>query len=80
MQTKLTLRVDEQLIERAKAIAKANGTSVSRMVEAWFARLSGSGAESGEWIGGLRGALDVELDDSEVRRDYHEAMLEKHSR
>jgi hypothetical protein len=79
MQTKLTLRVDDQLIERAKAVAKANGTSVSRMVEAWFARMTGAGSESGEWIGGLRGVLDSGLVDSEVRRDYHEAMLEKHS-
>jgi hypothetical protein len=49
------------------------------MVEAWFARMTGAGSESGEWIGGLRGVLDSGLVDSEVRRDYHEAMLEKHS-
>ena len=39
MQTKLTLRLEEQLIERAKAHAKKRGKSVSQMVAEYFALL-----------------------------------------
>ena len=79
MQTKLTLRIDEELIEQAKAVASANGTSLSRMVEAWFARLTLPTEPSGAWVDGLRGVVDLRLDDAEVRREHHEAVLRKHS-
>lgn len=36
MQTKLTLRIDERLIERAKSHAQKTGKSVSKMVEDYF--------------------------------------------
>ena len=39
MQTKLTLRLEEQLIERAKAHAKKRGESVSQMVADYFSLL-----------------------------------------
>lgn len=39
MTTKLTLRMDERLIEVAKRHAAAHGTSVSRMVAAYFEAL-----------------------------------------
>ncbi len=39
MQTKLTLRLEKQLIERAKAHAKKRGKSVSQMVADYFALL-----------------------------------------
>lgn len=36
MQTKLTLRIDEKLIERAKSHSQRTGKSVSKMVEDYF--------------------------------------------
>ena len=36
MKTKLTLRLDDAVIERAKAYAAARGTSVSGLVEDYF--------------------------------------------
>lgn len=36
MDTKLTLRLNKRIIDRAKAYAKANGTSLSTMVEQYF--------------------------------------------
>ena len=39
---KLTLSVDEHLSDRAKALARERGTSVSRLVEAFFATLDAS--------------------------------------
>ena len=36
MQTKLTLRLDDEIIRGAKIFAKENGTSLSDMVENYF--------------------------------------------
>ena len=47
METKLTLRLDENLVGRAKAEARKRGTSVSKMVAAYF-RSIGSAAEKPE--------------------------------
>jgi uncharacterized protein GlcG (DUF336 family) len=41
MSTKLTLRLDEQLIASAKNYARAQGCSVSVLVADYFAQLSG---------------------------------------
>ena len=40
MQTKLTLRLDEQLIENAKLVAKQSGKSLSQMVADYFVQLN----------------------------------------
>ena len=39
MDTKLTLKLDEKAIERAKVYASRRGVSLSRMVEAYFLSL-----------------------------------------
>lgn len=39
MQTKLTLRLEEQLIENAKLVAKQSGKSLSQMVADYFVQL-----------------------------------------
>lgn len=53
---KLTLSVEEHLTERAKVIAKERGTSVSRMVEAFFGVLEES--EEGRISGGQGGGAE----------------------
>jgi len=40
MSKKLTLRLDEDVIERAKAYAAERDTSVSRLVEAYFTAIT----------------------------------------
>lgn len=59
---KLTLRLEEELIERAKRAARERGTSVSKMVAGFFesiedprARVRGS--EPGEITRRLRGSI-----------------------
>ena len=42
MQTKLTLRLDDQLIEQAKVYAKPSGKSVSQLVAEYFSLLQTS--------------------------------------
>ena len=60
MQTKLTLRLDDELIRRAKAWARARGLSLSEAVGAVFAQLPEDTGEAplrvGPWMRQLIGA------------------------
>lgn len=40
MQTKLTLRIEEELIKKAKRVARKKGKSLSRMVADYFNHMS----------------------------------------
>jgi hypothetical protein len=83
MQTKLTLRLDAELIRRAKTVAQRSGKSVSQLVAEYFAMLeTGQEPASGPddalppnvraLKGMLRGA-DVDIED-------YRAHLEARSR
>jgi len=79
MQTKLTLRIDEALIEKAKRYGHAHGKSVSQLVAAYFALLDRTepDGESGlpPLAAALRGvAAGCGLDE----RDYREHLVRKH--
>lgn len=47
MKSKLTLRMDEDVKERAKEIARERGTSLSALVEDYFRLLSGETSTDG---------------------------------
>jgi hypothetical protein len=72
MQTKLTLRLDDSLIEKAKLYAKRSGKSVSQMVADYFIALSAEGSRksSAEPItSSLRGVLaGTEVDENDYRK------------
>lgn len=84
MQTKLTLRLDDRLIEGAKAYAAARGRSVSQLVADYFAALSarqqapGAAAErayapiTASLMGALRGAEGLS------EQDYGDYLARKH--
>ena len=77
MQTKLTLRLDSQLVERAKAHARRQGRSVSQMVARYFSILDRE--EEGETLEpitrSLRGILrGAGLADP----DYRQHLEDKH--
>lgn len=58
MQTKLTLRLDDALIERAKTLARQIGLSLSGAVASSFSQLSGGGRKPGRlspWTRSLSG-------------------------
>lgn len=82
MDIKLTLKLDEDAIGRAKRYAERRGLSLSRVVERYFFKLT-EGDESpretptgvvAELAGGLRG---VEIGDPKV--EYTEYLLKKYS-
>ena len=79
MQRKLTLRMDEDAINRAKQYAAQRGVSVSRLVENFFAALDGGeqgDIEMSPLVKSLWGILEGE-DVSE--EDYRAYIEEKHS-
>lgn len=77
MATKLTLRMDETLIERAKRQAERRGKSLSRLVAEYFERLERLGGDDENELPPitrrLRGiAAGCELTEEEHRRYLEE--------
>lgn len=77
MQSKLTLRLDERLIENAKRQARARSTSVSALVSGYFAALGATGEPQSltPTVRRLRGVL---RDTSASREQYREHLREKY--
>ncbi len=82
MDIKLTLKLDSEVIERAKVYAERQGVSLSRMVETYFDGLTRED-RSEEWhptgvVAELAGALaGAEID--ETKADYAEYLAKKYS-
>lgn len=80
MATKLTLRMDEHLIEVAKRHAATHGTSVSRMVAAYFEALEALAVDAerdalpvpSDRLMALVGVLPSEPEPEEAYRAYLE--------
>ncbi len=80
MPTKLTLRMDEKLIERAKAHSKATGKSVSQLVADYLALLQDRPAREEERlrpiVRSLRGLLrGADLGEEDYRRHLEDKYL-----
>jgi hypothetical protein len=79
MQTKLTIRIDSRLINRAKTHARQTGKSVSQLVADYFAiidtPLSGELDNLAQITGELAGALaNASVDEA----DHHAHLEEKY--
>lgn len=80
MASKLTLRIDERLIERAKRQAQARGVSVSALVADYFAALNGDAGQADlpPIVRRLRGALrHADIDRAAQREHWVEKYLAK---
>lgn len=79
MAAKLTLRIDEDLIARAKAYSRSSGKSVSRLVADYLAALpdrqAGGPARQTPIVCSLRGMLRESKVD---RKDYRRHLEEKY--
>jgi len=79
MQTKLTLRMDERLIRKAKRFSRKTGKSVSKIVADYFEKLDTPSLDETEGItpkvATLKGILKGT---SVVEEDYHRHLEEKH--
>ncbi|MDQ3556771.1 MAG: DUF6364 family protein [Gemmatimonadota bacterium] len=74
--TKLTLSVDEALIEKAREYSQRHGTSISRMVSHFLAALPDQAEEYTPTVRRLLGIARGGPD----RDDYHAHLLEKYGR
>lgn len=82
MDTKLTLRLDEDVIERGKIYARNHNTSLSKMVEAYIDSVtekssSGKTSKNTPLVESLSGVIDLpaDFDYKKERSDY---LMEKH--
>lgn len=77
MQTKLTLRLDDRIIKKAKKIAQKNGKSLSKMVEDYFASLKIEGSKDEEQLTPRVRSLKGLLRDAEINEKEYFDYLEK---
>jgi leucyl-tRNA synthetase len=80
MDTKLTIKLNEQVIEKAKHYAKQRGTSLSKLVEQYFNSISGESMVEEEvtpLVKSLTGIVPhiSEKDEKEAYTDY---LIEKY--
>ena len=80
MQTKLTLRLEEQLIEQAKSYAARSGKSISQIVADYFKLITSAPSKSPQQsppiTESLRGLLrGSDLDESDHRKHLEEKHL-----
>lgn len=81
MQTKLTLRMDSELIERAKAYASASGRSVSELVADYFAVLGTAEPSEPREVPAIVQELHGCLSGAAVdEADYAEFLVDKYGR
>jgi hypothetical protein len=86
MHTKLTLRLEEALVEKAKAWAKERRISLSQAVAEFFAQLPEKGKKKNlshfsPWtrrLIGVAAAKGAAPTDEKVRRDYLDYLEAKH--
>ena len=78
MNTKLTLRMDEALIARAKLHSEQSGKSLSRLVSEFFSAMDAPAAQGGitPRVKSLMGALSQAAVDED---DYRRHLEAKHS-
>lgn len=82
MQSKLTLRLDEDLIREAKALARQRGTSLSQLVADYFRVLSRSRRDrpEDEELPPLTRSLAGALRRADVDEEDYRAHLERKHR
>jgi Family of unknown function (DUF6364) len=78
MQTKLTLRLDDSLIKRAKAYARQSGKSLSEVVADLLSRLHEPSDQEAEQLSPAVRSLFGALKGAKVSRDdYRKHLVEK---
>lgn len=81
MQTKLTLRLEKSLIQRAKTYAGTRGTSLSRLVAVYFKSLEEQQSEEGELtpvVKELRGVIATSQSAEELVEKYRRHLDQKY--
>jgi hypothetical protein len=76
MDTKLTVRVSEDLLQGAKRYAEQNGTTLTRLISAYLRRLTqeSSGLSNAPIVQRLSGSLSADV----TEQDYWEYLDRKY--
>ena len=80
MDSKLTLKLNESVIEQAKLYAQVHHISLSRMIENYLQALintQNKSAQISPLVKDLTGV--IKLDDDEYRKSYTEYLFKKYS-
>lgn len=81
MTTKLTLRLNEAVINKAKKTASKKGVSLSRMVEDYFKAVGDQGAREvreSPVLYEISGVLSGKKDTEQLRAGYRKHLAEKY--
>jgi hypothetical protein len=78
MQTKLTLRLDDQLVKQAKTYAEKSGKSVSQLVADYFSLLNASASSKSEMTPSVRRLKGVLKKSKAEVQDYQKYLEEKY--
>ena len=79
MQTKLTLRLEDELINKAKKLARERGKSLSKMVAEYFAYITSKELKEEDDLPPIVKSLYGSLSNSEVdESDYKKHLEGKH--
>ena len=78
MQTKLTLRLDDQLVKQAKTYAEKSGKSVSQLVADYFSLLNASSSSKSEITPSVRRLKGVLKKSKADVQDYQKYLEEKY--
>ncbi len=76
MKNKLTLRLDDSLIKRAKRYAREKGTSVSQLVADYFALIEKEPSSPDEKLPPITASLSGILKNKDIGEDDYKAHLE----
>lgn len=80
MDTKLTLKLDQDVIEKAKDYAKSKNTSLSALIENYLQKLIEEKKEKGKitpLVKSLSGVIDLPLDYNH-NKDYADYLINKY--
>ena len=81
MDTKLTLKLNQEVIEKAKRFARDQQTSLSQLIENYLLNLTreeGSGIPVSPLVKSLSGIIDLPAS-ADVRKGYREHLRRKYS-
>lgn len=82
MDTKLTIKLDESVIEKAKGYAKQKQTSLSKLIESYLNYLTTSKADNEEitpLVKSLSGVIDLPKN-YDTKKEYKSHILNKYSK
>jgi hypothetical protein len=80
MDKKLTLSLNDKIIEAAKIYAKSNNTSLSKLIESYLSTLTKGTSNEKEitpLVKSLSGVISLE-DDIDVKDSYAQYLIEKY--